>query len=83
MIFFQDRRARTTGTNNFIGGTLSTLTGALYFPRQTVNFSGGGSTGTACTQIVARRITIGGGSTVRVDCGSGVPGGSADPRLVE
>lgn len=86
MVFFQDRRARTTLTNNFIGGTTSTFAGALYFPRQTVNFSGGGSTTTACMQIVARRITIGGGSTVRSDCSGGSTpggGGGAEPRLVE
>lgn len=84
MIFFQDRRARTTGTNNFYGGTTSTLTGALYFPRQTVNFSNGGSTTTACTEIVARRILIGGGSTVNIDCsGGGTPISGGTPRLVE
>lgn len=83
MVFFQDRRARTTGTNSFIGGTTSTFAGALYFSRQIVDFSGGGSTNAACMQIVARRITIGGGSTVRSDCsGGGAPGGG-QPRLVE
>ena len=84
MIFFQDRRARTTGTNNFYGGTTSTLTGALYFPRQTVNFSNGGSTTTACTEIIARSILIGGGSTVNIDCsGGGTPISGGTPRLVE
>lgn len=84
MIFFQDRRARTTGTNNFYGGTTSTLTGALYFPRQTVNFSNGGSTTAACTEIIARRILIGGGSTVNINCGGGgTPISGGTPRLVE
>lgn len=84
MVFFQDRRARTTPTNSFIGGTTSTFAGALYFPRQIVDFSNGGSSSAACMQIVARRITIGGGSTVRSDCSGGTPGGGAgQPRLVE
>ena len=55
-----------TGTQN--------VTGAVYFPKETVKYSGGASSGGAqCTQLVADQINFTGGSTFNSNCtGTGV-----------
>ena len=79
--FFGDRTG--SGSNNFTGGGTSVITGALYFPTQSITYSGGSSGGSDCTQLVADKITISGSAYLKSDC----PGdGLADlptVRLVE
>ena len=41
LAFFQDRNAPSSGTDSFSGGTTQIITGAIYFPHQAVNYSGG------------------------------------------
>jgi hypothetical protein len=74
MVFFQDRDAPTSGTNTFGGGPTQSITGALYFPNQTVEFGGGSATTITCIEIVAWRVRITGNATLTVtDCaGTGV-----------
>ena len=85
MVFFQDRRAPSSGVNDFVGGSSNTLNGAVYFPNQILNFSNGSSTTSICTQLIARRISFSGGITLRLGCsGSGTtPIGAGDAKLVE
>lgn len=86
MVFYQDRRAPSTGANVFNGGSTQSLTGALYFPNQTVTFNGGASTAaTGCTQLLAGSIAFQGDSTLALNCsGTGVRmAGGAATRLVE
>jgi hypothetical protein len=53
------------------GGGTQNITGAIYFPRQTVSYAGGSSTGGAtCTQLIADQINFTGGSTFNSDCSS-------------
>lgn len=59
IVFFGDRTA-TKGSNNFTGGSSSTITGAIYFPTENVTFSGGSSSGSNCTEIVADTVSISG-----------------------
>ena len=81
LAFFQDRNAPTSGINKFNGGTGQSISGALYFPRQPVRFSGGAAANITCIQIIARTLAFTGNATMKVDCaGTGVVrigGGSA------
>lgn len=86
LVFFQNPNAPHSGANNFQGGSLLTLTGALYFPSQNVTFSNGTSTTSVCTQLVAWQIIFQGGSSFNSNCsgtGVGTIGGGAASKLVE
>jgi len=75
---FQDRLTCSgTGNNNngcnptLTGGGTQNITGAIYFPKSTINYSGGASTGGAqCTQLVSDTINFTGGSTFNSNCSS-------------
>jgi hypothetical protein len=86
IVFFGDRGAPTTTTNNFQGGSTVNLTGALYFPTQRVVYSNGSTTNSICTQIIAWRISFSGGVSINNQCesaGTTAIGGSAATTLVE
>ena len=86
MAFFQDRNAPASGTNSFNGGTGQSITGALYFPKQTVKFGGGTTANITCIEIVARAVTFTGNATLKLDCsGTGVLsiGGGGQPAMAE
>jgi hypothetical protein len=63
------------------------LTGALYFPSQTVVFSNGSSNSSDCTQLIAWRIEFKGGTKFNSNCeGTGtstIGGGGTTSQLVE
>jgi Flp pilus assembly protein TadG len=81
--FYMDRNAPrplTTGcnnnqcTDNFSGGSSMSITGSLYFPSQPVNYSGGSSS-SACEQLIACTVTFSGGASFGKSRGSlTVPG---------
>jgi hypothetical protein len=86
LIFFQDPTAPKTGTNNFQGGATEILTGALYFPSQTVVYSNGTTNTSTCTQLIAWHLQFVGGSKFNSTCdGAGVKpiGGTGSISLVE
>jgi Flp pilus assembly protein TadG len=100
MLFFQDRNAPFTGgtssssscgsgnaQNIISGGGNQLLTGALYFPSQSLCYSGNSSTSGAgrCTQIIARQISFTGTSDVKLSCtGTGVdPITVTTPQLIK
>lgn len=84
LVFFQDRRAASSGTNNLGGGTGQNVVGGIYFPQQTVQFAGGNSITTQCTQIVARVINFVGNAVLKLNCsGTGVLPIAGTPLLVE
>ena len=62
IVFFGDPLGTETDTNNLAGGTSLNITGALYFPSETVDFSNGSKS--SCTQLIAAQITIVGGTTL-------------------
>jgi Flp pilus assembly protein TadG len=66
--FFGDRAGSASNSNIFNGGSSSSITGAIYFPSESVTFSGGSASGTNCTQIVADKVTVTGNSYLRSDC---------------
>ncbi len=63
-------RTSTGGQSIFNGTADSLLTGALYFPRQQVNYLGNFSGVNGCTQVVADLIQWSGNSTINQDCSS-------------
>lgn len=76
LAFFQDRNAPASGSDSFSGGSTQNITGAIYFPNQNLNFSGGTETGGAtCTQLIALTFTFTGNSNFNSNCVStGVTG---------
>jgi hypothetical protein len=100
MLFFQDRNAPFSGgsssnsscgsgnAQNLInGGSDQLLTGALYFPNQSLCYAGNSATIGAgrCTQIIARQISFTGTSDVKLSCaGTGVePITVTTPQLIK
>jgi len=63
-------RTSTGGQSTFNGTADSLLTGALYFPKQQVNYLGNFSGKNGCTQVVADLIQWSGSSNISQDCTS-------------
>jgi hypothetical protein len=85
LAFFQDRNAPSTGTDSFSGGATQAITGAIYFPDQAVNYSGGAATGGSnCTQLVAYTMSFSGGSSFNNNCaGAGTAAIGSATKMVE
>lgn len=67
LLFFGDRD--DIGVAHTINGTSgSVLNGAVYMPGGDLNYSGDFSGGSGCTQIVMRRVSFTGNSSLSVDC---------------
>ncbi|MBB6410905.1 pilus assembly protein TadG-related protein [Mesorhizobium sangaii] len=63
-------RTSIGGQSTFNGTAASLLTGALYFPKQQVNYLGNFSGQNGCTQVVADTIQWSGNSSINQDCTS-------------
>lgn len=79
VIFYQDRRAADSGVNKINGNSASRLQGAIYFPNQAIQYNGTTGMNTACLQLVAKRISLTGNSTITNICpansgASSIPG---------
>ena len=86
LAFFQDRNAPSNGTDSFSGGATQDIVGAIYFPHQAVNYSGGTATGgSQCTQLIAYTMTFSGGSAFNNNCaGLGTTSiGGGNSRIIE
>jgi len=85
MLFFANPLGPTSNVSSIEGGSVVQLTGALYFPSQTVTYGNGSSAATTCTQLVAWEITFVGGATLNSNCtGIGTKTiGGAPSTLVE
>lgn len=68
--FFQDRDAPTAdvSANKFNGGSTMNIQGAIYIPKQEVQYTGGNESAPGCTKIVANTIEFTGNSNVGSDC---------------
>jgi Flp pilus assembly protein TadG len=67
--FFGDRAGTANNNNIFNGGGNTTITGAIYFPTESVTFSGGSSSGSGdCTQIIADTISVTGNAHFNSAC---------------
>jgi hypothetical protein len=87
LVFLQDPSAPTSLNLNssFQGGASETLTGALYFPSQTVTYANGTSTAAVCTQLVAWQVVFQGGASFNSTCANTGVGtiGASPSQLVE
>ncbi len=80
LLFYQDRRAPTNGTNKFNGGADQSLTGAIYFPNQTIEYAGNNSpNGPTCTQIIGNEVVFTGNATIN---NTGCPGAGVQPLQI-
>ncbi|WP_164548683.1 pilus assembly protein TadG-related protein [Mesorhizobium sp. M7D.F.Ca.US.005.01.1.1] len=69
VLFYGDRTG-TPASSTFNGTADSLLTGAIYFPKQQVNYLGNFSGNGGCTQVVANTIQWSGSTTINQDCTS-------------
>jgi Flp pilus assembly protein TadG len=85
LVFMQDRNAPSSGTDTFNGGAAMAITGALYFPTQTVQYAGNSNGASTCTEIIAYDLKFTGDSNLNNNCaGTGVTAiGSSSSSLVE
>lgn len=68
IVFFGDRSAPSGTTQGFGGGATLNLTGSIYFPSQTVNFTNGVSNPSGCTQLIAGKIVFTGAAQFKANC---------------
>lgn len=82
---FGDRNMPITTTFKFNGGAGQILGGAVYLPDAAVQYAGGASTSTNCTQLIGDTITFVGNSDLAINCsGYGTrPIGASQASLVE
>ncbi|MFB9981280.1 pilus assembly protein TadG-related protein [Mesorhizobium kowhaii] len=69
VLFYGDRTGNSA-SSTFNGTADSLLTGAIYFPKQQVNYLGNFSGNSGCTQVVAKTIQWSGSTTINQDCTS-------------
>ena len=71
IVFFGDPLGTESNINSLAGGTNLNITGALYFPTQTIAFSNGSQS--SCTQLIGGEISIVGGTTLNSsNCPAGI-----------
>ncbi len=75
VLFYQDRRA-PYAINRFNGNSSSTYEGAIYMPKQMVEWTGTAGMNVNCLQIVSRRATFSGNSNISNSCPPGSGGSS-------
>ena len=68
MLFFGSRSNSTLASVTLNGSSSSVMTGAIYFPNQTVTYTGDFSGANGCTQIVARIVQWSGNAALAADC---------------
>ncbi|HVZ30126.1 MAG TPA: pilus assembly protein TadG-related protein [Asticcacaulis sp.] len=68
MLFFGSRSNSASTSITLNGNAASVMTGAIYFPRQTVSYIGNFQGANGCTQLVARTIQWSGNSNLGIDC---------------
>ena len=85
LAFFGDRNGPLNNTSTFGGGAALKITGAIYFPSQSVTFDNGISNPSGCTQLIAGYIKFSGGARFQNNCANtGIsPIGGSTTQLVE
>ena len=71
VLFYQDRRAAVAGVNRINGGSTSSFSGAMYFPRQALDVNGNAGLTFSCAQFVAWTVEFSGNSGVNNTCSAG------------
>jgi len=68
IVIFGDRQMPVGTSFKFNGGAEQYLGGAIYVPTGEVSFSGGSSTSTSCTQLIAGTVIFTGNSNFALNC---------------
>ena len=67
ILFYHDRGSTGNVTHRFTGGSNMELSGVLYFPSQTINFSGGSNLNDSQAMIIADTVAFTGSTVVDLD----------------
>jgi Flp pilus assembly protein TadG len=70
IVIFGDRGMPSTTSLKLNGGSTQYFGGAVYVPAGSIDYAGGASTSTSCTQIIADTVTFSGNSNVAINCSS-------------
>ncbi|HWU49460.1 MAG TPA: pilus assembly protein TadG-related protein [Asticcacaulis sp.] len=68
LLFFGSRSNASSASVTVNGASSSVMTGAIYFPKQTVSYTGDFSGANGCTQLVARTVQWSGNASLAADC---------------
>jgi Flp pilus assembly protein TadG len=84
IVMYGDRNAPTSTSVQLSGGSTMAFSGLLYFPSETVSYSGNSSS-TSCTELIAYDVTFSGASAMSNNCPNipVEPIGGASTRMVE
>jgi hypothetical protein len=84
LVFYSDRRMPVGTAYKLNGGSGLNLKGAVYLPTAAVDWSGGNSTSTTCTQVIGDTVNFSGNADMGVNCtGVGVRMWGTGARLSE
>lgn len=64
VLFFHDRTSPTNISHSLTGGSSMLLDGILYFPKQTLNFSGGSTTDNSSSILIADMVSFSGNASL-------------------
>jgi hypothetical protein len=70
IVMFGDRNMPEGTTFKLNGGMSQYLAGAVYLPKGAIEFAGGASTSTSCTQLIGSTVAFTGNSKLVLDCSS-------------
>ena len=82
VLMYQDPRATLGNTIQINGNSLTSYEGAFYFPKAYMTFNGTTGMNTQCLQLVARRLTFSGNSSVSNTCPANTKSGAFDATFV-
>jgi hypothetical protein len=68
IVLFGDRNMSVGTSFKLNGGGSQSFGGAIYLPKAALTFTGGASTGSGCTQIIANTISFTGSSSLTINC---------------
>ncbi len=68
ILFYSDPTATGTASATLNGTAASSMTGALYFPKQDVSYLGNFSGASGCTQVVANTVQWSGNTSFNINC---------------
>lgn len=84
IVFFADRDTPVGTEYKLNGGSSMTLGGAVYVPTAAIDWIGGNSTSTTCTQLIGDTVSFSGNAALGVNCaGAGVPMWGTGAKLAE
>jgi hypothetical protein len=75
ILFFGDRTG-TSVSHSLSGNSASDIDGVIYFPNDTLTYTGNSGSSYPCIQVIASQLKVSGNGTVTIGCNPSVPPGS-------